>query len=232
MVLDDTYGPVRHLHLAGQWDAALALYDEAVHTPAIRAQLLVDRHWGRLDDPAEAQAAVDALPAGTTHGAYLRAQMAYHRILEGEPRPDDAQVARAGFEAAAADESLRGWGRFWLGVHAENALDDLTMAQAHYEQAAEIARDRADLLLESYVVRHLGGIALEHDRGRGEALLRRSLHLRAALAARPQTAAAQATLAGELPDGPEKDTLNDAARATANDLGLTWLQAALGSRVI
>lgn len=84
-----------------------------------------------------------------------------------------------------------------------------------------------DLLLESYVVRHLGGHAIERDRSEGEMLLRRSLHLRAALGARPQTAAAQVTLASQLPEGPEREMLREAARATTKELGLTWLKDAL-----
>ena len=58
-------------------------------------------------------------------------------------------------------------------------------------------------------------------------LLRRSLYLRSALGARPQTAAAQATLAGELTPGPERDMLVEAARSAASELGLTWLNKQL-----
>ena len=77
------------------------------------------------------------------------------------------------------------------------------------------------------VARHIGGQLLERDRVRGIAQLRRSYHLRASLGARPQTAAAALTLAGELPPGTEADQLREAAALTARELGLTWLLRAL-----
>lgn len=58
--------------------------------------------------------------------------------------------------------------------------------------------------------------------------LRRSYHLRAALGARPQTAAAALTLAVELPVGPEADQLREVASIAARELRLTWLLSALG----
>jgi hypothetical protein len=70
---------------------------------------------------------------------------------------------------------------------------------------------------------------MEHDRSEGEMLLRRSLHLRSALGTRPQVAAAQATLAGELPEGPERTILREAAGASADELGLTWVKGALAN---
>jgi hypothetical protein len=68
---------------------------------------------------------------------------------------------------------------------------------------------------------------LKQDRDQGIAQLRRSYHLRAALGARPQTAAAAFTLAGELSPGPEADLLRETAGLTAHELRLTWLAAAL-----
>jgi hypothetical protein len=91
----------------------------------------------------------------------------------------------------------------------------------------DTGRDSGDLLLESYVVRHQGGHLVGSDRPAGEMLLRRSLYLRSALGARPQTAAAQATLAQELPPGQERDALRGAARSVASELGLTWLNRQL-----
>ncbi len=238
MLTDDTYIPqaaARGLHRLGEWDAALALLDgrPGGEVAGLRAQILVDRHFWRLDDPAPAQAAVESLDPASPRALFLRAQLAYVRILfDRAPRPDDTQTADAGFRAAAQDGSLRGWGVFWLGVIADNVHADPATAKAHYDASLELCRKERDLLLESYVVRHLGGYAIEHDRspGEGEMLLRRSLHLRSALGARPQVAAAQATLAGELPDGPERETLREIARATADELGLTWLKGALADR--
>ena len=55
-------------------------------------------------------------------------------------------------------------------------------------------------------------------------MLRRSLHLRAALGARPWTLAAQATLAAELPEGdPERAELTEIYLAGAEELRIAWL---------
>ena len=61
-------------------------------------------------------------------------------------------------------------------------------------------------------------------------LFRRCLHLRATLGVRPLVAAAQLTLADELPDGAERETLREAAAATVEQLGLTALMDALSTR--
>jgi hypothetical protein len=45
----------------------------------------------------------------------------------------------------------------------------------------------------------------------------------AAVGARPQTAAAAATLAAALPPGQEADQLRESAAITARELQLTWL---------
>lgn len=233
MITNEPYivrSAARRLHRAGEWDGALALLADEPDTDVagLRAQILVDRHWWRVDDPAPAHAALDALDPGSLQAMYLHAQLAYMRILFGrDPRSDDAQTADAGFRAAARDESLRGWGVFWLGVLADNVHADPATAKARYGEALELCRKEGDLLLESYVARHLGGHAIEHDRSEGEMLLRRSLHLRSALGTRPQVVAAQATLAGELPEGPERAMLREVARLTADELGLTWLKGAL-----
>lgn len=55
-------------------------------------------------------------------------------------------------------------------------------------------------------------------------MLRRSLHLRAALGARPQTIAAQALLAEHLPEGdPERAELLRIFRPGAEELHIAWL---------
>ena len=85
---------------------------------------------------------------------------------------------------------------------------------------------RGDLLLESYAVRHLGSQAWDAgESDRAIALFERSLDLRAARAARPHTAAAQAALAEVL--GAESDraaSLRSAVAATAAELDLGWLK--------
>src|SRR5690349_1966137 len=189
MITDDAYIPAaRRLHRAGEWDTALALLDGRAGDDAAvaRARILVERHWWRLDDPAAAEAAVEVLDAGGAESRYLRAQLAYTRVLFGrDPRPDDAATADAGFQAAARDGALRGWGAFWLGIVADNVHGDPATAGTRYAEALRLSRAAGDPLLESYAVRHLGGQAMAHDRTEGELLLRRSLYLRAALGARP-----------------------------------------------
>lgn len=109
-------------------------------------------------------------------------------------------------------------------IFAENVTEDLDAARAHYDSALKVCRADGDLLLESFVVRHLGGLAIDSgDQQTGVDLLRRSLHLRAALGARPLTAAAQATLASFLPDGPERETLREASAYAGRELGIPWL---------
>jgi hypothetical protein len=229
---------VNRLHLDGEWDGALALLDRADNdskhsdskgggkggsTAAIRARILVDRSWWRLDDPGPAAQAVAGLEDPPLRG-YLAAQLAYTRILFAlGPRPGDEQVMHTGLRAAAGDETLRGWATFWQGAVADNVQHDPGTARQRYGEALVLCRDRGDLLLESYVTRHQGDHLIETDRPAGELLLRRSLYLRSALGARPQTAAAQATLAHELPPGQERDMLLLAARSAASELGLTWL---------
>jgi hypothetical protein len=108
---------------------------------------------------------------------------------------------------------------------------DEAAAAGLFARAYAAALRDADPLLESYALRHQGGHAVESDAGRetGMDLLRRSYHLRAALGARPQTAAAAATLAEVLPpESTERDHLLQTAAATAHELNLTWLTSALG----
>jgi hypothetical protein len=114
----------------------------------------------------------------------------------------------------------------WHAVSLELVGRDAAAAAPGYERALAEATARGDLLLESYAVRHLGSQAW--DAGQSEraiALFERSLDLRAARAARPHTAAAQAALAEVL--GTESDraaSLRSAVAATAAELGLGWLK--------
>ncbi|MEU0965964.1 hypothetical protein ABZ357_11250 [Streptomyces sp. NPDC005917] len=217
----------RMLHRAGRWDEALALLP--AEAPAERAEILVDRFWWRLEGAAAAEEAVGALlPSDPVFAGFLGAQVRYARLLFGlDPLPEDRRRAREDFAAAAADARLAGWATFWLGVLADNVDQDPATAVPAYQRAQKHALEQGDTLLESYTARHLGGHLLEQDREQGIAGLRRSYHLRAALGARPQTAAAALTLAGELPPGSEADQLREAATLTARELRLTWLLHAL-----
>lgn len=219
MSADATY---HILHRAGRWDEALAALPAEAH--AQRAEILVDRHWWRLDDAGAAAAAIQAVGDSVLAG-YLDAQLRYTRVLfDLDPRPDDREHARDGFTAAVDDARLTAWATFWLGVLTENAYQDPDGAGPFYRRAFDLAGQHDDTLLESYAVRHLGFQLLDKDREQGILQLRRSYHLRAALGARPQTAAAAAALAGELEPGPEADQLREAALLTARELRLTWLQ--------
>jgi hypothetical protein len=236
MIPDDTYrlmAAARRLLVSGEWDTALDLiaHLRGEDVAELRAHILVDRHWWRLEGSDAAQGAVDALEPASLPAMYRRAQLAYARILfDTDPHPDDARSVGAGFEAAAADEALAGWGTFWLGVVADNVDNDPDRARLRYAEAMRLCRQDRDLLLESYVARHLSGHAVDRDPAQAEALLRRSLHLRSTLGARPAVAAAQLALAEELPAGPERETLRESAAVTADELGLTWLKDSLSVR--
>ncbi|MEU6323457.1 hypothetical protein [Streptomyces sp. NPDC047009] len=232
MTTDATYmmdrGPAvaRMLHRVGRWDEALAVLP--TDALAERAEILVDRYWWRLDGAAAAAKAVRALsPDDPVLAGYLGAQVRYTRLLFSlGPLPEDLQQAREAFATATADARLAGWSTFWLGVLADNIDGDSAAARPAYQQALGQAREQGDALLESYATRHIGAHLLEQDREQGITLLRRSYHLRASLGARPQTAAAALTLAGELPPGAEADQLRETAGLTARELELTWLLSA------
>jgi hypothetical protein len=217
----------RALKRAGLWDLALEL--PGTVPTALRADILTDRFWWRLDESAAAEAAVAALlQEDPLLGGFYDAQLAYTRTLFGiDSRPGDPQRARAGFAAAAGDERLAGWASFWLGVLTEHVDHCPQQAAGHFNRALDGALDDEDPMLESYAIRHLGSQALENGDPAGLDLLRKSYHLRAALGARPQTAAAAATLAASLPPGGEAGQLKKAAARTARELRLTWLIKAL-----
>ncbi|NUT37842.1 MAG: hypothetical protein HOV79_32755 [Hamadaea sp.] len=217
-------GPAVHaLHRLGQWDDALRQLGD--DSPELRAQLLVDRFFWQQRGGDEAQAAIDALDGGAVLTRYLAGWLAYARLLfKLDPRADDQATVEAGYTAALTDPALAGWATFKLGVYADNILEDPATGRARFEQARAYCAD--DPFLESYVVRHLGGHHFDAgEREEGLLLFRQSLYLRATLGYRPQIAAAQATLAGELPDGRERDMLRDAARLTGTELGIPWLAA-------
>jgi hypothetical protein len=220
-------GPARALLRAGLWDHALAALPAGAL--AGQAQILADRFWWRLDDPAPAESAVAGLAAADPALArFCAAQLAYTRFLfQASPRPGDPELAADGFTAGAEDERIAGWGTFWLGVLADNMQHSPAGAVPRYTEALAWARDRGDPMLESYAVRHLGDHALQAGDAAGLGLLRRSYQLRAALGARPQTAAAAATLAAALPAGAEADQLRETALLTARELDLSWLLSTL-----
>jgi hypothetical protein len=227
---DDTTYIALRLMRCGLWDEALAILPS--DATALRAELLTDRFWWRLDGQAEAEQAVAALhEEDGLLAAFLDSQLAYTRLLFGQsPRPDDLARARCGFDSAARDRRLAGWGLFWRGVTADVLEKDQATAAGLFAQALAAALRDADPLLESYALRHQGGHAVESDTDRetGLDLLRRSYYLRAALGARPQTAAAAATLAEALPpESTERGHLLQTAAATARELNLTWLTSAL-----
>jgi tetratricopeptide (TPR) repeat protein len=225
-IMDGGVALARLLHQLGRWDDAVAALPEGAEgADALRAEILVDRFFWRLDQAEQARAAVAAVaPAAPVLAGFLDARLAYTRLLfDLAPEGDDRTRAHEGLTAAVADDALAGWATFWLGVVADNLDEDPDTAGAAFERAREIARDRGDALLESYAVRHQAAHLLERDRDTALGLLRRSYHLRAALGARPQTAAAAVTLAGELPAGAEADALLEMADRTARELRLTWL---------
>lgn len=226
-IMDGGTAVARMLHRMGRWDEALAMLPP--DALAERAEILVDRHWWRLDGGAAAEEAVSALqPSDPVLAGFLTAQIRYTRLLFSlDPLPDDLQRAREDFTTATADPRLTGWATFWLGVLADNINKDPDAAKTAYRQALGHAQEHGDAMLESYAVRHIGAHLLEQDREQGIAQLRRSYHLRASLGARPQTAAAALTLAGELPPGAETDQLRETSGLTARELELTWLLRAL-----
>jgi hypothetical protein len=229
MTYDTTYIVLR-LMRCGLWDEALAVLPAGA--TALRAEVLADRFWWRLDGQAEAEQAVAALHADDRLlAAFLGGQLAYTRLLFGQnARPGDLARARDGFDSAARDQRLAGWGLFWRGVTADLLEKDEAAAAGFFAQALAASLRDADPLLESYALRHQGGYVMRSggDREAGLDLLRRSYCLRAALGARPQTAAAAAALAEALPaQSPERGHLLQTAAATARELNLAWLTAAL-----
>jgi hypothetical protein len=222
MLTDDTY-VARRLHLLGEWDAALAVLGPDAD-PELYAEIAVDRWFFQIEGHEEAEKAVAALDPASPTAHLLTARLAYSRLLfQRDPRPDDRAVAVANYRAAAQsdDELQRGWAEYHWGVLLDNIDGDAAGAVPRYETALEIATKYGDGYFESYIIRHLAHLREPAER---IAMLRRSLHLRAALGARPQTIAAQAVLAEDLPaDDPERAELLRTFRPGAEELRIGWL---------
>ncbi|MET7735662.1 hypothetical protein ABZT02_30475 [Streptomyces sp. NPDC005402] len=222
MILDDTY-MARRLHLLGEWDTALAVLGPDAE-PELRAEIAVDRWFFQIKGHEEAEKAVAALDPASPTAHLLTARLAYSRLLfRRDPRADDRAVAEAGYRAAAesGDEKTRAWAEYHWAVLLDNIDEDPAGALPRYETALEIARKTGDGYFESYIIRHLAPHKEPVER---IAMLRRSLHLRAALGARPQAVAAQATLAEYLPeDDPERAELIRTFRPGAEELHIGWL---------
>jgi hypothetical protein len=111
-IAEPVHSAASSLKRAGLWDLALEL--PIADTTALRAEILTDRFWWRLDKPAAAEAAVAALSQeDPVLGGFYDAQLAYTRVLFGiDPRSGDTTRARAGFSAAAEDERLANWAIF------------------------------------------------------------------------------------------------------------------------
>lgn len=208
---DPTLAPVLHLNRAGQWDLALQLLGD--RSADLRAEITADRFmWrlGRLDMTVIEAASPEVVTLLTARISY------WHKIFEltGGPDVDEAKV----FASLPG-----GWPAFWHGVVQDNVHENRELADAEYQRALGLADD--DPLLESYVIRHIGYHLLEKDRDAGLLMLRRSLQLRAAYGARPQTAAAQLALASALGDDhPESADLKAAAWITAEELDMPRLK--------
>ena len=234
MIPNDPYTGLqvaRRLHLLGDWDLALEVLDghDGTDVRELRAEILFDRFFWRMEGIQAAATAISALDQQSVQFSYLTARLAYSRLLfQMEPLPDDYETSEAGYRVVAADPALHGWGEFHWGVLADNVGADNNTATEHYKRAFEFCRQHEDLILESYVIRHLAGQSLDGDRPEALRMLRRSLHLRSTSGMRPQTAAAQLALARALPEAdPERATLLQSARAVADELGLAWVQQGL-----
>ncbi|MEZ0114122.1 hypothetical protein ABH920_008156 [Catenulispora sp. EB89] len=226
MVTDTAY-IARRLQLLGDWDAALAVLAPDAD-PELRAEIAFERWmflWAGHDEAEQAVAALDQ-DSPTAH--LLRARLAYSRLLFNRgPRPDDRAAAEAGYRDAICDgdDSTRAWAEFHWGCLLDNIDGNADAAVPHFETALEYSVKHADAALESIAIRHL---AAHHEPAERIRMLRRSLNLRAALAARPYVAAAQATLASELAeDDPERAELIEIYLAAAEEMQIPWL---LGGR--
>jgi hypothetical protein len=223
MLADDTY-IARRLFLLGEWDAALAVLGPDGDAE-LRAEIAVDGWFFRVEGHDEAEKAVAALDPASWTAQLLTGRLAYSRLLfQRDPRADDRAVSEAAYRAAAqnSDELQRGWAEYHWGVLLDNIDEDSAGAVARYETALRIATKYGDGFFESYIIRHLAHLK---EPAEGIAMLRRSLHLRAALGARPQTVAAQAALANDLPeDDPERAELIRIYRPAAEELRIGWLK--------
>ncbi|WP_331763589.1 hypothetical protein [Streptomyces anthocyanicus] len=221
MIPNDAYVASR-LHRLGEWDAALAVLGPDT-APGLRAEIAVDRWFFRMQHHAEAERAVAALPVSPL-AQLLTGRLAYSRLLfRRDARADDRAAAETAYCTAAedGDEILSAWAEYHWAVLLDNIDEDAAGALPRYETALEVATKSGDGLFESYIIRHL---APHKEPAERLAMLRRSLHLRAALGARPQTIAAQALLAEYLSEGdPERAELLQIYRPGAEELHIAWL---------
>lgn len=222
MISDATY-VARRLLLLGEWDAALAVLGPDAE-PELRAEIAVDGWFFRIEGHEEAEKAVAALDPASPTAHLLTARLAYSRLLfRRNARADDRDVAEAGYRAASetGDEKMHAWAEYHWAVLLDNIDENPAGALPRYGTALEIATKSDDGYLESYIIRHLAPHKEPDER---IAMLRRSLHLRAAIGARPQTIAAQALLADNLADDdPERAELMRTFRPGAEALGIAWL---------
>lgn len=222
MLSDDTY-VARRLQLLGEWDAALAALGPDGE-PELRAEIAVDRWFFQIEGHEEAEKAVAALEPASPTAHLLTARLAYSRLLfQRGPRTDDRAVAEAGYRAAveSGDEKQRAWAEYHWAVLLDNIDEDPTGALPLYETALDVATKYGDGYFESYIIRHL---APHKEPAERMSMLRRSLHLRAALGARPQTIAAKALLADNLPENdPERAEFMRTFRPGAEELHIGWL---------
>jgi hypothetical protein len=225
-MITDTAYIARRLQLLGEWDAALALLGPVASDAhaELRADISAERWLFQMQGHDEAEQAIAALDPATPAARMLQARLAYSRLLFGQDtRPEDRADAESGYRDAArdGDEATRGWAEFHWGVLLDNIDKDADAAIPHLETALELGVKVGDVSLESIAIRHLSAHSEPAECVR---MLRHSLHLRAALGARPYTTAAQATLAFELPeDDPERAMLIKTYTAAAKDLRIAWL---------
>ncbi|MFH9090274.1 hypothetical protein [Streptomyces sp. NPDC017673] len=188
------------------------------------AVVTVDRWFFQIEGHEEAEKAVAALDPASPTAHLLTVRLAYSRLLfQRGPRTDDRAVAEAGYRAVveSGDEKQRAWAEYHWAVLLDNIDEDPTGALPLYETALAVATKYGDGYFESYIIRHL---APHKEPAERISMLRRSLHLRAALGARPQTIAAQALLADNLPEGdPERAELMRTFRPGAEELQIGWL---------
>ena len=175
----------RTLTLAGRWDEALKALDAAKakvppgQTAAFafiaveRGRVLADSNFFHKDDPGPARASLEegerlAKTAGDelvlSEARMQLARITYAAAFETK----DWKTPRAAFEQVlAVREKLgdqRGIGEtlFYLGLTYEQD-NQPNPAFERYTKALAIAEKRKDIILESYVRRHMGGI--QEERG-------------------------------------------------------------------
>jgi hypothetical protein len=214
---DPALAPAIHLQRAGQWHLALRAVGDS--SPDLRAAITADRFMWQLGS-IDMEVINAASPQLAT---ILTARISYwHKLFELEAGPDVD-------EAAVYSATPGGWAAFWHAVVQDNLHQNPELARAEFARAMDLAGE--DRFLESCIIRHQGYHLLDTDREAGLAMLRRSLQLRAALGARPQTAAAQLALASALADDdPEAIELRRIAWETAEELNMPKLKASAQDR--